>query len=214
MGTYIYTNKGRFTWGPKSPLMLASPPMEAKVPTFEPQGIKGIWLIITKVGSWLREYSWDLCWELGLVFCSTQLSAKVSSLTFKKCCHVGIHVTKGRFTWGPKSSLMLASPNMEAKVPTFEPQGMKEIWLIITKDGSWLFYGRIFSKLVLKYGFSFLLDPTLKRSPKPHLQKVLSCRHPCHICNLQIGVLYEVICPSCHALNSCNCTSSDLGLRA
>ena len=39
----------------------------------------------------------DLCCKLGLDFCSTQLSTQVPSLTFKKWCHVGIHVILG--TW-------------------------------------------------------------------------------------------------------------------
>ena len=33
--------------------------------------------------------------------------------------------------------------------------------------------------LVLRVGCKVLLDPTLNTSPKPHLQKVLSCKHPC-----------------------------------
>ena len=35
--------------------------------------------------------------------------------------------------------------------------------------------------LELRVESSFLLDPTLNTSPKSHVQKVLSCRHPCHI---------------------------------
>ena len=48
---------------PKSPLMLASPNMQTK-----PQ-------IVSLKKS--LEYSRDLCWELGLAFCSTQLSTQV-----------------------------------------------------------------------------------------------------------------------------------------
>jgi hypothetical protein len=51
------------------------------------------------------------------------------------------------------------------------------------KVGSWLFYAKIFMGLVLKVGSSFLLDT----SPEPHLQKVLSCWHPCHTWSLGLG---------------------------
>ena len=40
------------------------------------------------------------------------------------------------FTWGPKPPLMLASPNMEVGIPTFEPQESIKTWLIIIKGGS------------------------------------------------------------------------------
>ena len=56
---------------------------------------------------------------------------------------------------------------------------------IIIRIRSWLFYGKIFARLVLRVGSSFLLDPTLNTSPKPHLQKVLPCRHPCHTKDLE-----------------------------
>ena len=45
--------------------------------------------------SFMHKYSWDLCWELGLAFCSTQLSTQVPSLISKKCCHMGIYVILG-----------------------------------------------------------------------------------------------------------------------
>ena len=38
--------------------------------------------------------------------------------------------------------LMLASPNVEAKIPTFEPQNTIKIRLIISKIGSRLFYAK------------------------------------------------------------------------
>jgi hypothetical protein len=41
-----------------------------------------------------------------------------------------------------------------------------------------MFYAKKFAGLVLKVGSTFLLDPTLNTIPKPHLQKVLPCRHP------------------------------------
>ena len=89
--------KGRLTWGPKPqvPLMLASPNMDlGKVPTFEPQEKH-----LNIFNYLMQKYSWDLCWEMGLDFCLTQLSTQVPSLTSKNCCHVGIHVILG--TWDP-----------------------------------------------------------------------------------------------------------------
>ena len=40
-------------------------------------------------------------------------------------------------------------------------------------------------RLVLRVGSRFLLDRlwTLNTSPRPHLQKVVPCRHPCHTCS-------------------------------
>jgi hypothetical protein len=37
----------------------------------------------------------DLCWQLGLAFCSTQLLTQIPSLTSKNCCDVDIHVIVG-----------------------------------------------------------------------------------------------------------------------
>ena len=92
------------------------------------------------------------------------------------------------------------------KVPTFESQETIKIWLIIMKVGSWLFYGQIFLGLVLRVGSSFLLVPTLNTSPKPYLQIVLWCRHPCHTWDLEHGTLCEVVSPNFHALNGWDCT--------
>ena len=39
--------------------------------------------------------------------------------------------------------------------------------------------------LVLKVGSNFLLNLTLTTCPKPHLQKVLPCRRPCHALGLR-----------------------------
>jgi hypothetical protein len=47
------------------------------------------------LGYFMQEYIQDLCWDLGLVFCSTQTSTQVPHLTSKKCCHVGIYVILG-----------------------------------------------------------------------------------------------------------------------
>ena len=59
------------------------------------------------------------------------------------------------------------------KVPTFEPQETVRVY-------SWLYYAKEFLGLVVRVGFSFLLNQTLNTSPKSHLQKVLPCRCPCH----------------------------------
>ena len=101
---------------------------------------------------------------------------------------------------GSQVLLMLASPNMEAK-----PQ------LSSLRVGSWLFYAKIFTELVLKVGSNFLLDT----SPEPHLQKVLSCRHPCHTWNLGLGTPMwsgKSQLPCSQRLRLQWLTSSDLGL--
>ena len=69
------------------------------------------------------------------------------------------------------------------------------------------FMKRIFMGLVLRIGSRFLLDPTLNTNPKPHLQKVLLCRHPCHTWDLKLGTMCEVESPNIHALNGWDCTN-------
>ena len=63
----------------------------------------------THVDFSMQNDSWALCWELCLAFCSTHLETQVPSLTSKKCCHVGIHVTVGNEdlgrVWNGKSQL-------------------------------------------------------------------------------------------------------------
>ena len=68
---------------------------------------------------------------------------------------------------------------------------------------SWilLINGNLFVELVLRFGFRILLDPTLNTNPKPHLQKVLPCRHACYIWDLGLGTPCEVVSPNFHALN-------------
>jgi len=51
-----------------------------------------------------------------------------------------------------------------------------------------------------------LFEAALNTSPKPHLQKVLPCRHPCHTRGLGHGTLCEVASPDFHALNGRDCT--------
>ena len=88
----------------------------------------------------------------------------------------------------PKSTLMLASPQQGDKSSNVSTSRKSiRIWFINMKGISWLFYIKIFSGLVLGVGSSFLLDPTLNTSPKPHLQKVLPCGHSCHTWDLGLG---------------------------
>jgi hypothetical protein len=66
-------------------------------------------------------------------------------------------------------------------------------------------------------GSSLLLDPTPNTSPKPHLQKVLPCRHPCHTWDLGLRTLCDAVSPNFHALNGWDCmdwpqVTWDLGL--
>ena len=42
----------------------------------------------------------------------------------------------------------------------------------------------MFAGVVLRVGSSFWLHPTLNTSPKPDLQKMLPCKHPCHTWDL------------------------------
>ena len=72
---------------------------------------------------------------------------------------------------GSQVPLMLASPNIGGIGPTFEPQETIKIWLIFIKIGPWMFYAKMFARLVLKVGSTYLLDPTLNTILKPHLQK-------------------------------------------
>ena len=84
------------------------------------------------------------------------------------------------------------------KVPTFEPQEPIKVWFMSDLDS--LMQKRILG-LVLQVGSSFLLNPTLNTSPKPHLQEVLPYRHPCHTWDLALGIPCEVVSPNFHALN-------------
>ena len=112
---------------------------------------------------------------------------------------------KGRFTWGPQVLLMLTSPNIEVKVQLFEPQKTIEIWLIILKVWSWLCYANIRRTCVESWVWCFDW-PTFDIALKPHLQKVLPCRHSCHAWDLRLGNPCEVVCPTFHVLNGWDCT--------
>ena len=79
------------------------------------------------------------------------------------------------------------------KVSTFEPQKIVTIWLTIIKFISWLFYTKLHAELGVQS--SKKLDPTLNRSPKPHLQKVVPNRHMCHTWDLGLGTPCAVTSP-------------------
>ena len=65
-------------------------------------------------------------------------------------------------------------PQHGGKVLSFEPQETVKMWLIIIQVRSLLFYAKIITGLVLRVGSSFLLDPILNTSPKPHLRKAFA----------------------------------------
>ena len=73
--------------------------------------------------------------------------------------------------------------------------------LIIIKVGSLFFYTKIFVGLVLNVGARLLLDPTPNTSPKPHLQKAMPCRHPCHNWDLGLGTPCEPALIQCIHIN-------------
>ena len=90
--------------GVPSPTYVSKSQHGGKVPTFEPQETIKIKLIIIKLWSWLvnaKTHSRDLCWELGLAFCSTQLSTHVPSLTSQSVAVWGSMSYLGLKTWDP-----------------------------------------------------------------------------------------------------------------
>ena len=97
------------------------------------------------------------------------------------------------------------------KVPTFEPQETFKIWLLIINIGSGVIYAKIFAGIVFMIGPCFLLDPTLNTNPKPHFQKVLPSRHPCHTWNSMWSGKSQLACSQSLRLHGL--TSSALRLR-
>ena len=71
-------------------------------------------------------------------------------------------------------------PKSQHGAPTFEPPDTVKIILSIIKSDLDYFMQKHYAGLMLRVESSFLLNPTLNASLKPHLQKVLPCRHPCH----------------------------------
>ena len=88
------------------------------------------------------------------------------------------------------------SPHMEAKFQLLSLKEPLQYGSFSLKLGlDYFMEQNIFVGLMLRVGFSFLPDPTLNISPKPHLQKVLTCRHPCHTWDPRLGTPCEVVSP-------------------
>jgi hypothetical protein len=122
---------------------------------------------------------------------------------------------QGRFTWGSKSQVPgpthvnLASPEMEAKSQLLSLHKSVKYDLYSLKLNM-ITSSKIFLRLLSRVGSRILLDPTLKISPKPHLQKVSSCKHPCHTWDLVWSSKSHMSCSQWLRLHKL--TSSDLGL--
>ena len=103
-----------------------SPNMEAKSQLLslkEPHWMRILVLLCTHI---CRQ---DLCWELGLAYCSTQFSTQVSNLTSNKQCHVVIHVILLRLRtwdllWSGKSQLS-CSPRLRFHRLTKSDMGLR-----------------------------------------------------------------------------------------
>ena len=66
---------------------------------------------------------------------------------------------------GYQVPLMLASPNMEAKSQYLSLKRPLKIRLITIKVGTLIILCKILAGLVLRVGYSFLLDPTVNTVP-------------------------------------------------
>jgi hypothetical protein len=88
-------------WGPKSQ-------HGGKVPTFEPQESIRIGLMLITL---YKNESWELCGELGVAFCSTQLSRRVPNLQKVLPCRRHPCDTRGL---GPGALCEVDSPNSHA----------------------------------------------------------------------------------------------------
>ena len=77
----------------------------------------------------------------------------------------------------------------EGKVPTFEPQESKKNLIYILQSQILIVLCKNIHKTCVEIGSSFLPNPTLNTRPKPHLQKTLPCRLPCHTRGLRTWVL-------------------------
>ena len=100
------------------------------------------------------------------------------------------------------SSHGVPSPTHVSKSQLLKPQETIKTSLIIINVGSWIFYVKIFARLGLRVGSSFLLDPSFNTSRKPHLQKALPCKLPCHTWDLRLETPCEVVSPNLYALNN------------
>ena len=95
-----------------------------------------------------------------------------------------------------RHGFQVPSPTQVSKSQLVWPQVITKIWLNIIKVGSWLFYAKMFMGLGLRVGSNVLFDPIRNTSPKPHLQKVLPCRHPCHRWDSGLETMCEVVSPN------------------
>jgi hypothetical protein len=116
------------------------------------------------------------------------MSSHGHGIIYLHWAHLSVLV-EGRFTRVPSPTHVSKSQH-EGTFPTCEPQVTTKIWLIITKFKSWLIYAKIFAGPRLRVGSSFLLSANA--SPKPYLQKMMSCRHPCHNLDLGLGIPCEL----------------------
>ena len=104
------------------------------------------------------------------------------------------------------------------KVPTCEPKKSTKVQLMSIKVKSLLFYAKTSQNLCWELSLVYLMDPTLKASPKSHLSKVLPCRRtPMSYLGFRTLDPYEVVSPNFHTLNSWDPTNRpqvtlDLGL--
>jgi hypothetical protein len=103
------------------------------------------------------------------------------------------------------------------KVPTSGPQDIIEICLIVIKMDLWILMRKYLRDLCWELGLAFCLTH-LDTSPKIDLQRMYSCRHPCHTWDLGLGTPCEVVNPNFHALNHWDCMDKpqviwDLGFR-
>jgi hypothetical protein len=81
------------------------------------------------------------------------------------------------------------------KAPTFEPREINKIWSSVIEAGYGYFMHNYLQGLCWELSLVFA-RPTLGTSPKPCLQKALSCRHPCHTWDLGLETTCEVISPN------------------
>ena len=88
---------------------------------------------------------------------------------------------------GSQIPLMLASFNMKAKYQLLSLRLVLKYGLYSLESDVDYFMRNVFEQLVLRVGSSFWLNPTLNASPKPHLQNMLSCWHPCHTWDQDLG---------------------------
>ena len=87
------------------------------------------------------------------------------------------------------------SPN-GGKVPTFEPQEGIKIWLIFVEVGYRLLYAKQFLGLVLRVGFGFLLNPTLKANTHNVPSHLRSIHAISIIENMEVGTYHFTRVPT------------------